>query len=353
MGLSEHKGSSRPYRNCHRFTEAGCGLYRLPSPGTPSTLFTCNTELLLGVWLGLILAVASAEQNNCTWATNKWTVCAQDGPGNCTCTLVGSNRRVDCFALTSKCLLMKAEMIPLQEKRFWGHPHGRVNKNGIYNPDCEDSGAFKAQLCNQTDTCWCVNTAGVRRTDKGDKSLSCGELVRTSYIYIEMKHKKSSSAFNVSDVANALRDLFESRYKLHPKFITAVKYNSPRIQIRLNQQLSEKSRCDVDIADVAYYFEKDVKDDSVFHSNRTLTISVIGDALHIQKIRIYYVDEKPPEFCVKQLAAGISAVVTVVTLTAGLGIAVLLVLRWLRTRKYEKVEINEMGEIRTPSLQLP
>lgn len=308
---------------------------------------------LLGVLLGLILAVASSAQNNCSCATNKWTVCAQDGSGNCSCTLVGSNHRVDCSTLTSKCLLMKAEMTPLKEKCFWGHPRGLLDSDGIYNPDCEDSGTFKARQCNQADTCWCVNTAGVRRTEKGDKSLSCGELVRTSWIYIKLRHKKRSSAFRVPDVANALKHLFESRYKLHPKYITAVKYDSPLIQIRLNQHDSEKSRCDVDIADVAYYFEKDIKNDSVFHSNSTLTVSVNGDALDIEKIRIYYVDEKPPAFCMKQMAAGVSAVVTVVTLTAGFGIAVLVILRWLRTRKYEKVEIKEMGEIRAVSLQLP
>ncbi|NWU51799.1 TACD2 protein, partial [Dromas ardeola] len=308
-------------------------------------------ELLLGVLLGLILAVASSAQNNCTCATNKWTVCAQDGSGNCTCTLVGSNHRVDCSTLTSKCLLMKAEMTPLKEKRLWGQPRVLLDIDGIYNPDCEDSGVFKARQCNQTDTCWCVNTAGVRRTEKGDKSLNCSELVRTSWIYVEMKHKKRSRAFNVTNIENALRHLFKRRYKLHPKFITAVKYNCPLIRIHLNQQGSEKSRCDVDIADVAYYFEKDIKDDSVFHSNRTLAVSVDGDALDIEKIRIYYVDEKPPEFCMKQLAAGVSAVVTVVTMTAGFGIAVLVILRWLRTRKYKKIEMKEMGEIRAPSLR--
>ncbi|KAM6199359.1 tumor-associated calcium signal transducer 2 [Sarcoramphus papa] len=310
-------------------------------------------EPLFGVLLGLILVVASSAQNNCTCATNKWTVCAQDTSGNCTCTLVGSNRKVDCSMLTSKCLLMKAQMIPLKEKRFQGRPRGLLDNDGIYNPDCEDSGIFKARQCNQTDTCWCVNTAGVRRTEKGDKSLSCSELVRTSWIYIELKHQKRSSAFNVLDVANALKHLFESRYKLHPKYIATVKYDFPLIQIRLNQDDCEKSRCDVDIADVAYYFEKDIKDDSVFHSNSTLTVSVNGDALDIEKLWIYYVDEKPPEFCMRQLVAGVSAVVTVVILTASFGITVLVILRCLRTRKYEKVEIKEMGEIRAPSLQLP
>ncbi|NXW03056.1 TACD2 protein, partial [Fregetta grallaria] len=306
-------------------------------------------EPLFGVLLGLILAVASSAQNNCTCATNKWTECVQGGSGNCTCMLVGSNHTVDCSTLTSKCLLMKAEMIPPKEKRFWGHPHGLLDNEGIYSPDCENSGIFKARQCNQADNCWCVNTAGVRRTEKGDKSLSCGELVRTSWIYIELKHKKRCSAFKVPDVANSLKHLFERRYKLHPKYITAVKYDSPFIQIRLKQ--NEKPRCDVDIADVAYYFEKDVKDDSVFHSNSTLTVSVNGDVMAIEKIRIYYIDEKPPEFCMRQLVTGISAVVTVVILAAGFGIAVLAVLRWLWTRKYEQSETKEMGETRAPNLQ--
>ncbi|NWV10013.1 TACD2 protein, partial [Ptilonorhynchus violaceus] len=304
---------------------------------------------LFGVVLGLILAVASPAHNNCTCATNKWTVCAQDGPGNCMCRMVGSDHRVDCSTLTSKCFLMKAEMTPLKEKRFWRPPHGLSDSDGIYNPDCEDSGVFKARQCNQSNTCWCVNTAGLRRTEKGDKSLSCSELVRTRWIYIELTHKRSSSAFDAPDVAKALTHLFESRYKLHPKYIAAIKYDPPLIQIRLDQ--SQKPRWDVDIADVAYYFEKDVNNDSIFHPNSKLTVSVNGDALAIEKLWIYYVDEKPPQFCMRQLAAGISAVVTVVVLTAGVGIAVLLTLRWLHTRKYKKFDSKEMGEIKAPSLE--
>ncbi|NXI96320.1 TACD2 protein, partial [Psophia crepitans] len=306
---------------------------------------------LFGVLLGLVLVVASSAQNNCTCMTNKWTVCAQDDSGNCTCTLVGSNHEVDCSTLTSKCLLMKAEMIPLKDKCFWGHPCGLLDSDGVYNPDCEDSGIFKARQCNQTNTCWCVNTAGVRRTEKGDKSLSCSELVRTSWIYIELIHKKSSSAFAVPDVRNALKHLFESRYKLHPKFITAIKYNSPLIQIRLNQHDSEKNTCDVDIADVAYYFEKDIKDDSIFNSNSKFTVTINGDALDIEKLRIYYVDEKPPEFYARQLSVSVSTVATVVMLIVVLGGTALLFLRWLRKRKRGKVETKEAGEIEAPRLQ--
>ncbi|XP_017588993.1 PREDICTED: tumor-associated calcium signal transducer 2 isoform X3 [Corvus brachyrhynchos] len=282
-------------------------------------------EHLFGVVLGLILAVASSAHDSCTCATNKWAVCAQDSPGNCTCRLAGSDHPVDCSTLTSKCFLMKAEMIPLKEKRFWRPPHGLSDSDGVYNPDCEDSGVFKARQCNQSSTCWCVNTAGVRRTEKGDRSLSCSELVRTRWIYIELTHKRSSRAFDVPDVAKALTQLFESRYKLHPKYIAAIKYDPPLIQIRLDQNKKPSQ----------------------------LTVSVNGDALAIEKLWIYYVDEKPPAFCMKQLAAGISAVVTVVVLTVGIGIAVLLILRWLHTRKYKKFESKEMREIKTPSLELP
>ncbi|XP_026710306.1 tumor-associated calcium signal transducer 2 [Athene cunicularia] len=307
-------------------------------------------ELLLRLCLALILVGASSALNNCTCATNKWTVCAQGGSGNCTCTLVGSNHKVNCSTLTSKCLLMQAEMVLLKEKHFWGHPWELLDNDGIYNPDCEDSGMFKARQCNHTNTCWCVNTAGVRRTEKGDKSLNCGEVVRTSWIYIELKHKKRPSTFSGSDIANALKHVLESRYQLRSKYIAAIKYNFPFIQIRLNQK--QKSRCDVDIADVAYYFEKDIKNNSIFHSNSTLPVSVNGHALDVEELQIYYVDEKPPVFCMRQLLPDVSTMLTVVTLTAGCGIAGLLILRWLRTRKCKKTEMTEMDEIRAPSLQL-
>nr|XP_005482420.1 tumor-associated calcium signal transducer 2 [Zonotrichia albicollis] len=281
-------------------------------------------EPLFGFVLGLLLAVASPAHDSCTCATNKWAVCAQDGPGNCTCRLAGSHHPVDCSTLTSKCFLMKAEMIPLKEKRLWRPPQAVSDSDGMYDPECEDSGVFKAR---------------------------CSELVRTRWIYIELTHKRSSSAFALPAVAKALTQLFESRYKLHPKYIAAIKYEPPLIQIRLEQ--NKKPRWDVDIADVAYYFEKDVNNDSVFPSNSKLTVSVNGDALAIEKLGIYYVDEKPPEFSMRQLAAGIGAVVTVVLLTAGIGLAVLLGLRWLRTRTYKKFECKEMREIKAPSSELP
>ncbi|NXC43806.1 TACD2 protein, partial [Penelope pileata] len=295
-------------------------------------------EPQLGVLLGLMLVVSSSAQS-CTCETNKWTVCTQDASGNCSCKLVGSDHTVNCSTLTSKCLLMKTERTSVEEKFFLEH-HGGLPDDGIYNPDCEDSGVFKARQCDQAGTCWCVNTAGVRRTEKGDRNLSCDELIRTSWVDIELKHKETSYGFEACDVADALTHLLENRYKLQPKYIAAVKYDSPFIQIHLKQ--SDFEQCDVDIADVAYYLEKDIRDDSIFHSDSPLHVYVNGDALDIENIRVYYVDEKPPVFCMTHLTSGVTAVVTAVTLPVA--VTGLVILMWQRSRKYRKNEIQKMDE---------
>lgn len=315
----------------------------LPLPAVPIRC-ACTMEPLLGVTLGLILMVASSAQS-CTCMTNKWTVCDQDASGNCTCRLVGSDHAVDCSTLTSKCLLMKAEMSVL---KLSYRPRVKLLDGGIYDPDCEDSGIFKARQCDEAGTCWCVNTAGIRRTRKGDKNLICNELIRTNWVDIELKHKETSHYFEALDVAEALTRLFENRYKLRPKYIAAVKYDSPFIQIHLKQNNLKQQ--DVDIVDVAYYLEKDITGDSVFHSDSTFLVSVNGKDLAIENIRIYYVDEKPPVFSMKQLLVDISAVVAVAILPAGF--VTILVIVLCQRRKYRKIKIEKMSETEGQILEL-
>ncbi|NXA31446.1 TACD2 protein, partial [Eudromia elegans] len=287
-------------------------------------------ESQLGVLLILALVAASWGQESCSCTTNKWALCTQDEDGTCTCTLVGSHRRVDCSTLTSKCLLMKAEMTLRKGERLHSAPGRLVGNDGIYNPDCEESGIFKARQCNQSDTCWCVNSAGVIRSEQGDQSLTCSELIRTSRIYMQLKHRRIPCTFEDHEVASALVQLFQNRYKLHPKYIAGVKYDAPFIQIRLNQ--NEKSDGDVDIADAAYYIKKDIENNSIFHANNKLNVSVNGKALDIENILIYYIDEKPPQFSVRHMICGVTVVVTVVTLTVIFVVTVLVVLLWQMRR---------------------
>ena len=106
-----------------------------------------------------------------------------------TCRLFCSHLLMMCLFFVSppvipKCFLMKAEMYRASkglDTRTGGKPveTAIVDNDGIYDPDCEADGKFKARQCNNTDVCWCVNSAGVRRTDKGDKNLKCEELVET------------------------------------------------------------------------------------------------------------------------------------------------------------------------------
>nr|XP_004663266.1 tumor-associated calcium signal transducer 2 [Jaculus jaculus] len=309
--------------------------------------------------LRLLLLVASvahlaAAQGNCTCPTNKMTVCGPDGPGGrCQCRALGSGVVVDCSTLTSKCLLLKARMSVPKAGRKLVKPseHAIVDNDGLYDPECDHEGRFKARQCNQSSECWCVNSVGVRRTDKGDQSLRCDEVVRTHHILIDLRHRPTARAFNHSDLDAELRRLFRERYRLHPRYVAAVHYEEPTIQIELRQNASQKGPGDVDIADAAYYFERDVKGESLFAGRSGLDVRVRGEPLHVERTLIYYLDEKPPRFSMKRLTAGLIAVVVVVAVALVAGVVVLVITNRRKSGKYRKVELKELGEMRNePSL---
>ncbi|NXJ54922.1 EPCAM protein, partial [Spizaetus tyrannus] len=221
--------------------------------------------------------------------------------GVCWCDSVGSgaSANVNCDTLTSKCLLMKAEMTGSKSGRREKPKDAFEDTDGLYDPECESTGVFKAKQCNGS-TCWCVNTAGVRRTDKHDADLKCSQLVRTTFF----------------------KETITNRYMLDGRYISSVLYEEPYITIDLKQNSSEKSSGDVDIADVAYYFEKDVKGDSIFHNNR-LNVSIDNEILRFEKTVVYYVDEIAPEFSMKSLTPGLIAVIVVVIVAIVAAIVVL------------------------------
>ncbi|NXQ97887.1 EPCAM protein, partial [Sagittarius serpentarius] len=238
----------------------------------------------------------------------------------CWCDSLGSGVSVNCGTLTSKCLLMKAEMTGSKSGRREKPKDAFEDTDGLYDPECENTGIFKAKQCNGT-TCWCVNTAGVRRTDKHDADLKCSQLVRTIF----------------------LKETITKRYMLDGRYISSVLYEKPYITIDLKQNSSDKSAGDVDIADVAYYFEKDVKGDSIFHNNR-LNVSIDNEMLRFEKTVVYYVDEIAPEFSMKSLTPGLIAVIVVVIIAIVAAIVVLVFTR-RRKGKYVKAEVKEMNEM--------
>ncbi|NXD84903.1 EPCAM protein, partial [Halcyon senegalensis] len=242
--------------------------------------------------------------------------------GVCRCEAIGSSLPVSCDTLTSKCLLMKAEMTHSKSGRREKPKDAFEDTDGLYDPECENSGAFKAKQCNGTSTCWCVNTAGVRRTDKHDSDLKCNQLVRTMWIIIEMKHAERSTPLNTESLNKFFRETITNRYLLNGRYITNVLYEEPYITIDLKQNSSVKSVGDVDIADVAYYFEKDVKGDPIFQGNE-LNLNIDNEALKLEKTVVYYVDEIAPEFSMKSLTPGLVAVIVVVIVAIVAAIVVL------------------------------
>ncbi|KAM9382528.1 epithelial cell adhesion molecule [Phaethornis superciliosus] len=298
---------------------------------------------LYGVALLLLCAVACAQDSTCNCRKNKRVTDCRMSNGVCWCKSLGSTASVNCETLTSKCLLMKAEMSHSKSGRRGKPKDAFEDTDGLYDPECENNGVFKAKQCNGT-TCWCVNTAGVRRTDKHDADLKCNQLVRTTWIIIEMKHRERNSPLNTESLKKFFKDTISSRYMLDGRYISSVLYEKPYITIDLKQNSSDKSPGDVDIADVAYYFEKDVKNDSIFQ-NDNLNVSFDNEALHFEKTVVYYVDEIAPEFSMKSLTPGLIAVIVVVVI-AIIAAIVVLVLTRRRKGKYVKAEVKEMNEMR-------
>ncbi|TKC34932.1 hypothetical protein EI555_018060 [Monodon monoceros] len=197
----------------------------------------------------------------------------------------------------------------------------------------------------------------MRRTDKGDLSLRCDELVRTHPILIDLRHRPAARAFNPSDLEAELRRLFRERDPLHPKFVAAVHYEHPTIQIELQQNTSQKVAGDVDIADAAdiadvtYYFERDVKGESLFSGHRGLDVRVRGEPLLLERTLIYLLDEKFPPVLHERLTSGLIAVIVVVVVALVAGVTVLVITNRRKSGKYKKVEMKELGEMRKePSL---
>uniref|UniRef100_A0A8C0VE87 Epithelial cell adhesion molecule n=1 Tax=Cyanistes caeruleus TaxID=156563 RepID=A0A8C0VE87_CYACU len=259
------------------------------------------------------------------------------------CGLVMHNATFWLSLVTSKCLLMKAEVMGSKSGRREKPKDAFEDTDGLYDPECENSGAFKAKQCNGT-TCWCVNTAGVRRTDKHDTDLKCNQLVRTTWIIIEMKHAERDTPLNAESLRKFFNETITSRYLLKGQYITNVLYEKPYITIDLKQNSLEKSPEDVDIADVAYYFEKDVKGQSIFHNSVGLNVSIDNEPVKLEKTVVYYVDEIAPEFSMKSLTPGLIAVIVVIVIAIVTAIVVLVLTR-RRKGKYVKAEVKEMNEM--------
>uniref|UniRef100_A0A3B4CAL2 Thyroglobulin type-1 domain-containing protein n=1 Tax=Pygocentrus nattereri TaxID=42514 RepID=A0A3B4CAL2_PYGNA len=280
--------------------------------------------------------------------TMKWAVC--DGTP-CTCTLLvdaGTKQPVNCTTLIPKCFLMKAEMYRarnnLATRSIGGKPveTAFVDNDGIYDPECEANGQFKAVQCNGTETCWCVNSAGVRRSDKGDKNIKC-EPVETYWVRLELKHKEAATALDETKLRTAVQNAVLDRYNIPKDFVREVEYDKDSRLIVVDVKKNIGQDRDIDLSRMAYYMEKDVKILPIFKSQTPLELSVEGNKVGLENILVYYVDEKAPTFTMKSLTGGVIAVIVVVVLAVVIGLLVLFFLRKRERAQFQKTQQREMA----------
>ncbi|XP_073528182.1 epithelial cell adhesion molecule [Phyllobates terribilis] len=308
-----------------------------------------STMLWLAAALFCCILITQAQSQECKCDTHfdgKCNPSGGSGTSNCVCTLnIGPDaKQVDCTKLIPKCLLMKKESIGTKAGRRQRPPNAIIDNDGLYNPDCEDNGAFKARQCNGTETCWCVNSAGVRRTEKeAIQTKKCPELVRTYWVIVEMQRNNSVDVSNV-DLDTALRNLITTRYKLPAKYIDNIEMQNTYIYIDLKQNSTARAAGEVDIADVGYYMEKDIKGDNLMQADNPFQIQINGKNFLVKDPVIMYIDEKPHELKMKRLTAGVIAVIVVVVVAIVAGIVVLIITR-RKKGKYEKAEMKEMNEM--------
>ncbi|XP_023281446.1 epithelial cell adhesion molecule [Seriola lalandi dorsalis] len=302
------------------------------------------------MWIFLVLAAfaAGASAQNCACGTMKWATC--DGTP-CSCYLLvdnGNRQTLDCTKLIPKCFLMKAEMYRsrkgLSTRGVGGKPveTAFVDNDGIYDPECENDGKFKAKQCNNTEECWCVNSAGVRRTDKGDKDLKCEKLVETYWVRLQLTHKEVKTPVNAANLKSAIADAIHKRYdNFNKNMVENVEYDpeARMIVVDVKKPMGERKS---DLTQMAYYMEKDVKVLPLFKDQEAFSPTVGSQKLEMENILVYYVDEEPPTFTMKHLTGGIIAVIVVVVLAVIAGLLVLFFARRRHNQRYSKTQQREM-----------
>ncbi|KAM9477152.1 epithelial cell adhesion molecule isoform 1-T2 [Clarias gariepinus] len=293
-----------------------------------------------------LLALVAGASAQCTCPTMKWGAC--DGTP-CTCTVLVGNavkQKIDCNKLVPKCFLMQAEMYRaknnMSTRSIGGKPveTALLDNDGIYDPECESDGSFKAVQCNGTETCWCVNSAGVRRSDKGDKNIKC-EPVETYWVRLELKHNASSGSLDETVLKNAIQTTLNSRYKLDSSLINNFQYDSNGRLIIVDIQ-KKKGERGTDLPTMAYYCEKDVKALPLFLDKTPLLFNVNGKDVAMESILVYFVDEKAPTITMKPITGGVIAVIVVVILVVLIGLLVLFFLRRREKARYSKAQPREM-----------
>ncbi|XP_029453639.1 epithelial cell adhesion molecule-like isoform X2 [Rhinatrema bivittatum] len=259
------------------------------------------------------------EDASCQY--NEYVTCHLNRCGTCEAVFRGyDNLTVNCKQLTPKCRLMHLEMLHKSRGGQSRPGRGRLEVDNVYDPECEANGTFKAKQCDEdSNLCWCVDSAGIRVTDKTGDDPKCDRAVRVQYLVA----------------------LVVSRFPLKTPQILEITVHelTQEVTIKLYKNGTKEP---VDIATVAYYIERDLK------RNR-LVVSLDGRNLEVEldSIRIFFFDNEPPRINMKTISPGFAAIIIVIALAILTGIAVFIVVRRRAEQEriqFEVIEGQELGD---------
>lgn len=295
-----------------------------------------------------VLVLVDVVASQCECQSMKWAIC--DGTP-CTCKLalgVDLLQDLDCTKLIPKCYLMKAEMHRARTNQTTRSLGGKpvetafVDNDGIYDPVCDNKGNFKAIQCNGTEVCWCVNSAGVRRSDKGDQNMKC-EPVETYWVRLELTHK-GAAALDKEKLRTGVENALLERYKVPKDLVKEVQYDPAArlIVVDVKKPIGDRTN---DLSLMSYYMEKDIKVLPLYKKETPFDVSVEGSKVSMENILVYYVDETAPTFTMQKVTGGVIAVIVVVSLIVIAGLVVLFFVGRQQKAKYSKAEPRELDNM--------
>ncbi|XP_032819940.1 epithelial cell adhesion molecule-like isoform X2 [Petromyzon marinus] len=251
-----------------------------------------------------------------------------------------------CDKLTLKCRLMHLEMVKKKKgSRSGGAPDGgRQDTDELYDPDCDAQQQFRAKQCdNGTGECWCVNSAGVRNTDKSKSGVDCPKLVLCSQIvldfFLPMDHKPSEDE-KIQNVQK-VKDILGKNYFVIPdQFKNVQLLDTRNMIVTLTQNVSGNV---ADIATVAYLADKQLKAGKLQTSETPpQTIEVDPDA---RKPIVWFYDDEPPRMSPSRMAPGIIAIIVIAVLAA---VTAAVIFFWWKkqqgTKKYNRAHKQELQD---------
>uniref|UniRef100_W5MRJ2 Thyroglobulin type-1 domain-containing protein n=1 Tax=Lepisosteus oculatus TaxID=7918 RepID=W5MRJ2_LEPOC len=256
---------------------------------------------------------------------NEYVTCHMNRCGTCEAVFRGyDNLTVSCNQLTPKCRLMHLEML---NKRRTGTilPGGRLDIE--YDPECDGSGMFKPKQCDDdSNLCWCVDSAGVRVTDKTGDDPKCDQLVRVHFFFLQFSYLVVPDPHTSGSVTIVILKL-----KLHSsKRIYQLSHSAELTHLVVSVFKENGTKDPVDVATVAYYIERDPHDCALPFSrssqlkNSKFGLEVDGRSLEVERdsIKVLFFDNEPPRMNMKTISPGFAAIIIVIALAVLTGIAV-------------------------------